>query len=78
MVDDIAPVLDLKGLSCPLPLLKMKLALKPMSDGELLAIETTDAGSWKDFHKFSDITQNELVSAELIDDVYYFVIRKGS
>ena len=77
MVDEVSSNLDLKGLACPLPLLKMKLALKSLSEGQQIAVETTDPGSWKDFQKFAEITSNELVTAEQVDGVYYFVIRKG-
>lgn len=69
--------LDLKGLACPLPLLKMKLALKQLEPGQLIYVETTDSGSWADFHKFSEITNNELLSAEKVADDYIFVIKKG-
>ena len=70
--------LDLKGLSCPLPLLKMKLALKQLESGQLIYIETSDSGSWQDFHKYVEITNNELVSANECDAYYQFVIKKGS
>jgi tRNA 2-thiouridine synthesizing protein A len=88
----ITQQLDLKGLMCPLPLLKMKLALKQLELGQLLCAETTDSGSWKDFHKFVELTDNELVTAERVgaDDVkpdamseeanveyYRFIIKKG-
>lgn len=70
--------LDLKGLSCPLPLLKMKLALKQMSVGEILSVETTDSGSWQDFKKFTEITDNVMLNAEEFDAHYQFIIKKGS
>lgn len=70
--------LNLKGLSCPLPLLKMKLALKQLEPGQVIYVETSDSGSWQDFHKFTEITDNELISAEQCDAHYQFVIKKGS
>jgi tRNA 2-thiouridine synthesizing protein A len=69
--------LDLKGLACPLPLLKMKLALKQLEPEQLIYVETTDSGSWTDFHKFAEITNNVLVSAEKVADQYQFIIKKG-
>lgn len=74
---DYAQCLDLKGLACPLPLLKMKLALKQLEPEQLIYVETTDSGSWSDFHKFAEITQNELVSATEATESYQFVIKKG-
>jgi tRNA 2-thiouridine synthesizing protein A len=83
----ITQQLDLKGLACPLPLLKMKLALKQLAPGQLLCAEATDSGSWKDFHKFTELTENELVSAERVRpdavsaemavEYYRFIIKKG-
>lgn len=73
----ITQQLDLKGLACPLPLLKMKLALKQLEPDQLICVETTDSGSWADFQKFVEITNNELVSAEKTADGYQFVIKKG-
>ena len=70
--------LDLKGLTCPLPLLKMKLALKQVEPGQVIYVETSDSGSWQDFHKFAELTNNELISAEQCDNHYQFVIKKGS
>lgn len=75
---EFAKQLNLKGLSCPLPLLKMKLALKQLQPGQIIYIETSDSGSWQDFHKFTEITNNELVSAQQCDAYYKFVIKKGS
>ncbi|MBL4796543.1 MAG: sulfurtransferase TusA family protein [Oleispira sp.] len=56
----------------------MKLALKQLESGQLIYIETSDSGSWQDFHKFVEITNNELVSAKECDAYYQFVIKKGS
>ena len=74
---NITQELDLKGLSCPLPLLKMKLALKQMEPGQVLCVETSDAGSWQDFKKFTEITDNVMLSAEEFSAHYQFVIKKG-
>ena len=40
--------LDVKGLSCPLPILRAKKALSEMASGETLSIEATDRGAWDD------------------------------
>ena len=61
-----------------MPLLKMKLALKEIEPGQMIYIEASDSGSWRDFHKFAEITTNELVRAEQSGDIYCYVIKKGS
>lgn len=76
--DEFIQKLDLTGLACPLPLLKMKLALKQLHANQQLEVSATDAGSWNDFHKFAELTNNELVSAIEEDGIYHYVIKKGS
>ncbi len=44
--------LDVKGLSCPMPLLKTKKALKGMKGGEIVEILVTDPGFRKDLPDF--------------------------
>lgn len=55
----------------------MKLALKQLEPEQLIYVETTDSGSWTDFHKFVGMTQNELISATQVEAYYQFVIKKG-
>ena len=69
--------LDAKGLNCPLPILKAKKALKGMSGGQVLAIESTDPGSVADFAAFCNQTGNELLSSGSEGDVYKFEIKKS-
>lgn len=69
--------LDAKGLNCPLPILKAKKALKGMSSGQTLAIESTDPGSVADFAAFCNQTGNELLSSGSEGDVYQFEIKKN-
>ena len=42
-------VLDLKGLSCPLPILRTKKALKTLANDDILRVSFTDPSSFKDF-----------------------------
>ena len=43
--------LDLKGMNCPLPLLKAKQGLKQLRSGQVLRVQATDPGSVRDFRK---------------------------
>jgi tRNA 2-thiouridine synthesizing protein A len=70
--------LDVKGLNCPLPILKAKKALKDMAMGSTLEVLATDPGAVKDFEAFCRTTGNELVSSETNAKVYSFVIRRAS
>ena len=45
--------LDTKGLNCPMPLLKAKQMLNKLVAGQVLLVESTDAGSVRDFQVFA-------------------------
>jgi tRNA 2-thiouridine synthesizing protein A len=70
--------LDAKGLNCPLPILKAKKALQPMTGGQTLEILATDPGSIKDFEAFCRTTGNELVESGNDGKIFKFLIRKKS
>jgi tRNA 2-thiouridine synthesizing protein A len=70
-------LLDAKGLSCPLPILKARKALQTMPAGGTLEILATDPGSVKDFQAFCRMTGNELVESDSGGQAFRFVIRKA-
>ncbi len=72
----VAKTLDLKGLSCPLPIVKTAQAIKELASGELIEALATDPGSVADFNAWCRSTGNELVEQTEQDGVYRFVIRK--
>lgn len=45
----VAKVLDVRGLRCPMPVVKTKKELPNLAAGELLEVVTTDRGSLLDF-----------------------------
>lgn len=54
--------LDVKGLNCPLPILRTKKALSEMTSGQVLHVLATDPGAVKDFQAFAKQTGNHLLS----------------
>jgi tRNA 2-thiouridine synthesizing protein A len=74
MVDQ---VLDVKGLNCPLPILRARKALNALPSGATLQVLATDPGAVKDFEAFCRTTGNQLVASEAQGSVYSFVIRRG-
>jgi tRNA 2-thiouridine synthesizing protein A len=54
--------LDVRGLNCPLPILRAKKVLGDLSAGQVLKVMATDPGSVKDFQAFCKQTGNELLS----------------
>jgi tRNA 2-thiouridine synthesizing protein A len=72
----IARSLDLKGLSCPLPIIKTAKAMKELAPGELLEAVATDPGSVPDFKAWAQTTGNLLVESSESGGVFRFVLKK--
>jgi tRNA 2-thiouridine synthesizing protein A len=69
-------LLDLQGLSCPLPVLKANKALRSLPPGAALTVLATDPAAAKDFPAYCEETGHTLVSATEADGVLRFVLRK--
>lgn len=69
-------LLDVQGLSCPLPVLKANKTLRGLAAGARLTVLATDPASVKDFRAFCQETGHELVSFGEDQGVYRFVLRK--
>lgn len=71
-------VLDTCGLTCPMPLLKTKKALKGMKAKQVLEILGNDPGSKNDIPEWSNKGGNEFLGMVDIDNgVTRFFIKKG-
>ena len=68
--------LDVRGLVCPLPILRTKQSLAEMISGQTLKIVATDPGSVIDFQVFSDQTGNELLLLSETTDAFIFILKK--
>lgn len=69
-------MLDVRGLTCPLPILKLKKALGDMQSGDVVRLEATDAGSVMDIPAFIKQTGHTLISQATHEDVFVFNIEK--
>lgn len=72
----VKTTLDLKGLACPMPIIKTAKAMKELAPGELLEALATDAGSLKDFPAWCSTTGNTLVESTQEGGVYRFLLKK--
>ncbi len=70
--------LDTSGLSCPLPVLRLKQALRAMAAGEVLHVVATDRGTLHDFVIFSKQTGHELLESREAGEKFHFWFRKGA
>lgn len=67
--------LDVRGLNCPMPILKTKKALGELTSGQLLRVTATDPGSLRDFQAFSRQTGHELVEQRSEGEEFIHVLR---
>lgn len=68
--------LDVRGLNCPLPILKTKKQLVVMAPGQVLRVRATDPHSVVDFMVFCDKTGNEMLSRDEASGEFHFWLRK--
>ncbi len=73
---EVAAKLDARGLSCPLPIVRTKKAIKDLDSGQVLEVISTDPGSVKDMAAFCQQTGNRLVSSDQSTDGYVFLVQK--
>jgi tRNA 2-thiouridine synthesizing protein A len=67
--------MDLKGLKCPLPIVRVSQQIKKMNTGQVLVAETTDPGAHADFPAYAKSSGNEILKIEK-GDVSKFYIKK--
>jgi len=73
---EISALIDARGLSCPMPIVRTAQAIRPLSAGTIVEVLATDPGSLKDFIAWCRSTGNELVEQTSDGAVYRFVIRR--
>jgi tRNA 2-thiouridine synthesizing protein A len=76
-VVESAAVYDLKGLNCPLPVLKAKKRLAGMHPGSRLWLETTDALAVIDIPAFCAESGHHLVEAAAVSGGHRFLVERG-
>ena len=75
-VVEITQMVDARGLSCPMPIVKAAQAAKALPSGAIFELLATDAGSIKDVAAWCRSTGNELIDQSSDAAVYRFVIRR--
>lgn len=76
-MSDTAAVYDLRGLNCPLPVLKTAKRLAGMRPGERLLIETTDPLAVLDIAAFCREKAHRLVETAPVAGGHRFLIERG-
>jgi tRNA 2-thiouridine synthesizing protein A len=69
-------LLDVKGMHCPLPVLRANRTLRSMQPGERLRVLATDRAAVADFQAFCHETGHALLAWSEDAGVFSFVIRR--
>lgn len=70
--------LDMRGLNCPVPIMRTKKMMEKLSSGQTLRVTASDPGSMQDFKAYSKQTGNTLVEAvKAPNGDFVFVLMKA-
>ena len=73
---EITQLVDARGLSCPMPIVKTAQAMRLLEPGHAVELLATDAGSVKDVAAWCRTTGNVLIEQTSDGALYRFVIRR--
>jgi TusA-related sulfurtransferase len=78
MVDgiNVTKVFDLKGLACPMPVVKVSKGIKEVQIGEVIEAHTTDPGALTDFPAWANTSGNKILETDQDGDVIKFYIER--
>jgi len=69
-------VMDLKGLPCPMPVVKMSKGIKEVEVGQVVEALTTDPGSLADFPAWARTSGNEILKTDQDGQIIRFYIKR--
>ena len=69
-------VMDLKGLACPMPVVKVSKGIKDIEVGQVIEALTTDPGALADFPAWARTSGNEIIKTDQDGDVIKFYIKR--
>jgi TusA-related sulfurtransferase len=67
---------DLKGLACPMPIVKISKGIKEVEIGQVVEALTTDPGALTDFPAWARTSGNEIVETNQDSEVIKFYIKR--
>jgi len=72
----VAKVMDLKGLACPMPVVKVSKGIKQVQVGEVIQAVTSDPGALSDFPAWARTSGNEIIKTETEGKETTFYIKR--
>ncbi len=76
--EDIDIIIDAKSYACPMPLLKVKLALKSLTDHGIIYLIASDVNANHDIAKFCQKNHHTLIALNHQDTFFHFIIIKNT
>ncbi len=76
-MSDVVEIYDLKGLKCPLPVMKARRRLADMPAGARLWLETTDPLAVIDIPAFCQDNGHRLVASEAVEGGHRFLVERA-
>lgn len=73
---EVAKVMDLKGLACPMPVVKVSKGVKSVEIGEIIEAISTDPGSLTDFPAWARTSGNEIIDTQQNEGEIKFYIKR--
>lgn len=70
--------LDLKGLPCPMPVVKVSKAIKEVQVGQVIEALTTDPGALTDFPAWARTSGNEILKTEQEGGVIKIYVKRNA
>jgi TusA-related sulfurtransferase len=71
-------VMDLKGLPCPMPVVKVSKGIKEVEIGQVVEAHSTDPGSLTDFPAWARTSGNEILKTEQEGEIIKFYIKRSA
>ena len=75
---EISKTFDLKGLACPMPVVKVSKGIKDVAVGEVIEAISTDPGSLTDIPAWARTSGNEILKTDQDGDVIRFFIKRNA
>ncbi len=67
--------LDARGLLCPLPVIRVQDAMRPLACGSVLEVEATDPGTLHDIPAWCRVHGHSVEAAELGNGFHFRVVK---
>jgi TusA-related sulfurtransferase len=71
-------VMDLKGLPCPMPVVKVSKGINDVEVGQVIEAVTSDPGALADFPAWARTSGNEILKTDQNDGLITFYIKRNA